>query len=164
MENNNYNSENGQFNNQQPNNGTPQDSQYQPPYYGTPQNTQYQQPYYNAPQNGNYNYQPNYGGPQGPRGPKDPGKGFSIAGMVLGIVGLVFCWSFGFGVIPSIVGLVLSVVGRQKSNDAGFYNTGMATAGLVCACISLGLSVLVGFSCLACAGGCSACSAGSLLY
>lgn len=162
MENNINNQGNGQFNNQQPNSGTQQNSQYQQPYYGAPQNGPYQQPYYNAPQN--VNYQPNYGVPQGPMPPRDPGKGFSIAGMVCGIVGLVFCWSFGFGIIPSIVGLVLSVVGRKKSTDAGFYNTGMATAGLVCACISLGLSVLVGFSCLACAGSCSACSAGSLLY
>lgn len=138
----NYNQNNGQINNQQ------QDGNYQ-------QN-------YGAPQNGSYNYQQNYGAPQGPMKPKDPGQGFSIAGMVCGIVGLVLCWAYGIGIIPSVVGLVLSVVGRKKSIEAGFNNSGMATAGLVCACISLGLSVLVGLSCAACVG-CSSCTTSSLL-
>ncbi len=67
-----------------------------------------------------------------------PGKGLGIAGMVLGIVGLVLICFGWVSIISSIVGISLSGVGMSKAKKAGVKN-GMATAGLVCSCISLGL-------------------------
>ena len=61
--------------------------------------------------------------------------------MVLGIVGLVFCWFFYFGIPCALIGLILSAVGIKKSNDAGM-PAGMATAGLVCSIITMALSIM----------------------
>jgi len=79
--------------------------------------------------------------------PVDPGRGMSIAGMVLGIIGLAFCWlsTLFFPIACAIVGLILSVIGMRKSKEAGF-PTGMATAGLVCSVVSLGINA----SCIIC--------------
>ena len=99
-------------------------------------------------------YPPPYGGPP----QQDPGRGLSIAGMVLGIIALAFSWAYGFGIPIAIVGLVLSIIGMRKSKEFGF-PTGMAVAGLVCSCIALGLNLLcVIVLCAACGavGGCTA--------
>ncbi len=84
-------------------------------------------------------YPPGYA----PVKPVIPGKGLGIAGMVLGIISVVFvCFSYlVFPIIIAIVGCVLSGVGLKKAKDAGMKN-GMATAGLVCSCISLGLNII----------------------
>ena len=83
-----------------------------------------------------------------------PGKGMSIAAMVLGIVALVFSflpvvgWA---GIIIAIVGLVLAVIGKKKAREVNA-PTGMATAGLVMSIIALGLAILITIVCLACVG------------
>lgn len=61
----------------------------------------------------------------------------AIAGMVLGLVGLVFCWVPYFGIIVAIIGLVLSIVGVVKANSAGGTNRGMAITGLVCSIVGI---------------------------
>ena len=71
-----------------------------------------------------------------------PGKGLGVAGMVLGIISLVFiCFVPYVALICAIVGLILSIVGMAKAKGAGMKN-GMAVAGLVCSIISLALTVL----------------------
>ena len=75
--------------------------------------------------------------------PKNPGVGFSIASMVLGILSLV---PFS-GVVTAIVGLVLGVVGKKKSNDAGM-PSGMATAGIICSLVGLTLGVICTIWCV----------------
>ena len=95
---------------------------------------------------------PGYGPPgYGPPPGSYPGKGMSIAGMVLGIVGLVFTF-FGLGLfigIPaSIVGLVLSIIGRNKAMMVGA-PMGMATAGFITSIVALGISVIGTVICLA---------------
>ena len=63
--------------------------------------------------------------------------GLGIAGMVLGIVGLVFafipCLNI-VGIILGIVGVVLAAIGRKKP-PAG--HQGMATAGVVCSILAI---------------------------
>ena len=93
------------------------------------------------------NNQPYYPPPQPPQ--QKPGQGLAIAGMVCGIVSLVLFWIPFFGVVPPIVGLVLSVLGMKKLKEAGV-PTGMAVAGMVCSIIALPLSV---FICAFCFGG-----------
>lgn len=77
--------------------------------------------------------------------PVSTGKGLCIAGLVLGIVSLVFVWAWWFIALPtSIVGLVLSVVGRKKAKLAGA-PVGLGTAGLVLSIIGLSVAVIVFF-------------------
>lgn len=86
---------------------------------------------------------PQYAPVMAPSAAKDPGKGLGIAGMVLGIVGLVlFCFVY-VGLPCSIVGLILSAVGMKKSEAAGFGN-GMGKAGLICSLIAVAIDVLLG--------------------
>jgi hypothetical protein len=82
----------------------------------------------------------------------DPGKGLNIASMVLGIISLVLMfWAGGIGVIPAIIGLVLGVVGKDKSREVGA-PTGMATAGIVCSIVALVTNIAVTILCLGCLG------------
>jgi hypothetical protein len=81
------------------------------------------------------------------------GKGFSIAGFVLGIVGLILgflgTW-FSIAALPiAIVGLVLSVIAGKKLRAAE-QPTGLATAGLVIGIISVVLTTIFFFTCGIC--------------
>lgn len=81
--------------------------------------------------------------PAPPAGPvPNPGKGLSIAGMVLGIVSLVLFCVWYIGIPCAIVGLVLSIIGKKKSKEANA-PTGMATAGIILCVIALSLLVLI---------------------
>ena len=75
--------------------------------------------------------------------PKNPGQGLGIAAMVLGILSLVIPF---FGTATAIVGLILGVVAKKKSSEAGM-PCGMAIAGIVCSIVSLALSILCIFTC-----------------
>lgn len=80
-------------------------------------------------------------------------RGRSIASMVLGIVSLVtawFGWSSVLAIAAAVVGLVLGIQAK-KTAPAGT-PLGMATAGIVCSAIGLGLSCIVFVSCVLCAG------------
>ena len=78
-----------------------------------------------------------------PQYPQNPGQGLGIASMVLGILAVVFVWASGllFPIAMAIVGLVLGLIAAKKSKMAGM-STGMATAGIVCSIVALGLNIL----------------------
>ena len=61
-------------------------------------------------------------------------NGMAIAGLVLGIVSLAFCWIAFVGLTAGIVGLILSVMGRKHCAPG---QTGMVTAGLVLSIIGI---------------------------
>lgn len=69
--------------------------------------------------------------------------GFSIAGMILGILSVILCFFLCFDWIISIPGLIFSIIALSK-NYAG---KGMAIAGLVCSgvgtLLSLGYFVII---------------------
>jgi hypothetical protein len=71
----------------------------------------------------------------------NPGKGLSIAGMVLGIVACALFCAWYIAIPCAIVGLILSIMGKKKSVAAGA-PTGMATAGIILCVIGLGIDVL----------------------
>lgn len=87
-------------------------------------------------------------------------KGKAIAGMILGIVGIVLSFLgtfFSIAALPvSIVGLVLSVMGRNQLKAAG-ESAGVGTAGLVLGIIAVVLSGIFFFTC----GICTVCVASS---
>ena len=129
-----------------PNNGTPPyaDPTYQDagtPYPPPQPNTAYAQP-------GNYERQSYYpsGGRQAMYPPQPayvPYSGYStgqtngpgIAGMVLGIIGVIMFWFPFVGLAVSIIGLALSSVGMKRFEGKGF-----AVAGLVLSIIGVVLA------------------------
>ena len=95
---------------------------------------------------------------QNTNAPQGTGKGFSVAALVLGIVGVVFGWFgvLGFiALVASVIGIVLAVIGRKKSIAALGKPSGMATAGLVLSIIGTcfaGIAVIACTACVACIG------------
>ena len=81
------------------------------------------------------------------------GKGQSVAGFVLGIVGIVCGLLSGYlsliGLPIAIVGLVLSVSGGKKLRANG-QPAGMATAGLVLGIIAVVFTAIAFFTCGVC--------------
>jgi hypothetical protein len=81
-----------------------------------------------------------YGQSYGYAGPLP--QGMAIASMVLGIVSLVTLGAYCFGLVPAILAVIFGhiSIGRNKAGIEG--GRGMATAGLICGYISIGLAVL----------------------
>lgn len=46
------------------------------------------------------------------------GKGLGIAGLVIGIIGLILCWIPWVGVVPAVVGLILSAIALAMSKGS----------------------------------------------
>jgi RNA polymerase subunit RPABC4/transcription elongation factor Spt4 len=81
-------------------------------------------------------------------------KGFSIAGLVLGIVSAVGGFIPGLNYIAwliGIVGIVLCVIARNNAKKAN-QPTGQATAGLVLSIIGTALALIGLLVCVACVG------------
>lgn len=67
---------------------------------------------------------------------KEPGRGQAMAGMILGIVGMIL-WLLPFLGLPiGIVGLIMSILGRRSVSRKG-----MALAGLILSIITLVLAL-----------------------
>jgi hypothetical protein len=102
---------------------------YQPPYQPPSQPYGPQQPMVQL----GYGYPPPpmaYGYPPAPRG-----HGKAIAGLVLGIVALVFCW-FPFLDVPVwTAGLVFAILGLSDAKK-GAGGRGLSIAGLTCAILA----------------------------
>ena len=87
--------------------------------------------------------------------PAGAGKGFSIAALVLGILGIVgafiplICY---FTAVCAILGLIFGVMGRKKTMQASGRPSGLATAGLVLGIIGTSFAALGLICVLACAG------------
>ena len=83
------------------------------------------------------------------------GKNQSIAGLILGIVGIVFAfgpisaWLCVIALPVAIVGLVLSVVGGKKLKAEG-QPAGIATAGLVVGIVAVVFAAISFFTCGIC--------------
>lgn len=86
--------------------------------------------------------------------PPDSGKGFSVAALVLGILGVVGAW------IPivcyvtaacAILGLIFGVLGRQKSKKVLGRASGVATAGFVLGIIGTSFAAIGIICTIACA-------------
>ena len=90
-------------------------------------------------------------------------KGLTIAGLVLGIVAIIFAFIPGIGWlgwICGIVGIVLSAISISASKKAGEKN-GMAVAGLVLSILALAIGIILVM--VACAAGCAIAGTAGLL-
>lgn len=113
-----------------PSNGYPAQQPYQQqPYQQQPYQQSYQQPYQPAYNAGSYY------APAAEEKPKAVFKVLGIIGMVFGIISLPLFWVPVWDLILSIIGLVLSAVGKKS-------RSGMATAGLVLSIIATALSII----------------------
>jgi len=81
--------------------------------------------------------QPNYATPTGPKT-----SGMAIASMVLGIVSLAMFCVWYLAIPCAILAVVLGTVARGPITRGQATGRGMATAGIVCGVIALGLAVL----------------------
>lgn len=88
------------------------------------------------------------------------GNGLSIAGLVLGIVAIVFAWFYVINLVAlicGIVGIICAAMGRHRAIMAGM-PSGLGTAGLVLSIIGTVLAGIGFFSCTVCIW----CAAGSV--
>jgi len=77
-------------------------------------------------------------------------KSKAVAGLVCGIIGILFAWWGWLGIIgiaAGIVGLIFSI-GARKDNHADTQS--IATGGLVCSIIALVASSVILVGCVAC--------------
>lgn len=83
--------------------------------------------------------------PAGPQLPAvaQPGNGLAVAGMVLGITSIIFCWWGVFSLAQVVLAIVFSSIGIQHANR-GAAHRGMAVAGLTCGIIGGMLYVVIG--------------------
>jgi hypothetical protein len=70
-----------------------------------------------------------------------PGKGLGITSMILGIVSLVFFCAYYIALPAAITGLVLGIISRKKAKAVNAPH-GMATAGIICSSIGIGLFLI----------------------
>ena len=125
---------------------------YQPPGYQPPQyqsagsQPQYAPPGYPPPgypavaPGAGYGYPappPAYGYPA-----VAPGHGKAVAGLVLGIIALVFCWLPILDVPVWILALVFSILGRSDAKK-GAGGGGLAIGGLVCAILATIANIVI---------------------
>lgn len=121
----------------------PYETAQTPPTYQAPTETS-QQPPFQAPYQ-----QPVQTTPYG--APVVPGKGLAITAMILGIVSLALFCIWYLAIPCGIVGLVLGAVAHNKAKAVGM-KSGMATAGIVCSAIALGIALIFIICAVACAG------------
>ena len=66
-------------------------------------------------------------------------KGKAIAGMACGIASIVLSWVYGAGLIPAIIGLILSSQCAKQGDQSNFTKAGKITS-----VIGLILSIVIG--------------------
>jgi hypothetical protein len=65
-----------------------------------------------------------------------PGNGLGVAGFVTGLLGLIFCWVPGLGIVLAVLGVIMGGVGIATGKRKGA-PIGLAIAGLVLGVIAL---------------------------
>jgi hypothetical protein len=97
------------------------------------------QPYPTVPPpGGRFGYPPP---PMHPYQQPKTGNGKATAGLVLGIVAIVFFWLSILDVIPVVLGLIFGSLGLSESRRTGS-GRGQAIAGIVCAAIGAVLAIV----------------------
>lgn len=71
------------------------------------------------------------------------GNGLAVAGMVLGITSVIFCWWGIFSLAQWVLAITFSAIGISHANR-GAAHKGMATAGLILGIIGAVLYLVIG--------------------
>lgn len=71
------------------------------------------------------------------------GNGMAVAGLVLGILGLILCWIPFLGWILALLGVIFGALGMGKAKKIGGKGNGMAIAGLVTGALGLLLGIVL---------------------
>ena len=132
-----------QVQNQKPYPNQPPPAGYQPPM--PPPGGNYQPP---MPPGGNYppsmpppgNYQPSM-----PPPPQESSSGLAIAGMILGIAGILGSWIPFLNIISiliAIIGLILSLIALKQCREKKLEGRGMAIAGLILSSLTIIISII----------------------
>ena len=70
-------------------------------------------------------------------------NGMAIAGMVLGIASLALFWLSYIATVIGVVGLILSIIGLNKSKTMGGVGRGMAMAGIITSSLGIVASIVI---------------------
>lgn len=76
-----------------------------------------------------------------------PGNGLAVAGMILGITSIIFCWLGLLALLQIVLALTFSSIGINAASR-GAPHKGMAVAGLTCGLVGLILYVVLGVASL----------------
>jgi predicted PurR-regulated permease PerM len=77
------------------------------------------------------------------QGQQEQGNGMAVAGLVLGILAVVFCWIPFLDQILALLGIIFGALGMGKANKIGGKGKGAAIAGLVCGVLGLILGIVL---------------------
>lgn len=72
-----------------------------------------------------------------------PRNGMGTAGLVLGILAVVFCWAYWLGVLLGILAIIFGGVGLARSNSGQATNRGAAMAGLILGIVAIAIFVVL---------------------
>ncbi|MEU3351399.1 hypothetical protein [Streptomyces sp. NPDC037389] len=85
---------------------------------------------------------PGYG--QGwPHAGRVPNNGLGVASLVLGVIGVLMCWTIVFGVVIGVMAIVFGAIGRTKANTGEATNGGQALTGLILGGVALLLTAVM---------------------
>ncbi len=82
-----------------------------------------------------------------PASPPQAANGLAIAGMILGITSVIFCWWGLFSLAQVVLAIVFGGVAINRANR-GAPHKGMAVAGLVCGIVGAVLYLYFGIASL----------------
>ncbi|WP_245769294.1 DUF4190 domain-containing protein [Streptomyces indicus] len=71
-----------------------------------------------------------------------PKNGLGVAGLVVGILGVVMFWTIWIGVILGVLGLIFGLIGRSRAKRGEATNGGMALAGAILGGLAVVASVV----------------------
>lgn len=83
-------------------------------------------------------YDPGYGMP-----PSQPRNGLGTAALVLGVIGIVTCWTVVGGILLGVLAIVFGAIGRNRAKRGEATNGGVATGGLVTGIVGLVVGALI---------------------
>jgi len=80
--------------------------------------------------------------PEAAPSPQSQSNGLAVAGLVMGILAVVFCWLWVIAFVLGVLGIVFGAVGMAKAKKIGGKNRGMALAGLILGVVGIILGIV----------------------